>query len=61
VSVATYNDATDAYDGYTGTVRKNATGTIKTADSLGAVERNQPNIDRHFDQAAANITRDLST
>ena len=35
VTVATFNDASDSYDSYTGTVRKNATGTIKTTDSLG--------------------------
>jgi hypothetical protein len=35
VTVATFNDASDTDDSYTNTVRKNATGTIKTADLLG--------------------------
>ncbi len=35
VTVATYNTSTTAYDNYTGTVRKNAAGVVKTGDSLG--------------------------
>ena len=35
VAVGTYNDTTDAYDTYTGSVRKNANGVVKTGDYLG--------------------------
>jgi hypothetical protein len=35
VTVGTYNDATDAYDTYTGSVRKNVHGVVKTGDFLG--------------------------
>jgi hypothetical protein len=35
VTVSSYNWSTDTYSAYTGTVRKNAGGVIRTLDSLG--------------------------